>query len=1004
MNGSKYHRAVSDNDYVYAQLQELFSSFAINLVIEGKGSVDPAQLQEAVRKASAVCPGARLVKYGNTWIDSGRTPPVHLIEEVEFDDRDFGAIPHIEAKMDPENGPTSEVVILRTNPAILVFRVFHGVMDGKGVLLWIDNIFRAMNGARLVPVEGAETDLMFLQRRPHSARRHKLGFDVQTLERRSPTKEYCVWRQRLTLPGNPTCLVARIAEIICSLGISDTNRFLVPVDIRRHQKDHLSTANLTLPIFLETRKGESWPVIHERLLTGLRNHDELNLKSADLGVIRQMPAFMLKLGVRAALAFQNMINRQICGAIISNLGMIDLDALRTAQFEATTLYSLTVQQPLAPFAIVISSNKHGVEVMISCYRNTALIARAKQVLEALEKDLSCPSPYEKLNDTEKAYPTEVTVIDLIQRQITRSPNAIAIQCGASTTSYEELGRQMDRMAAYFSSLGVASGETVAIHLDRNFWLMPAILAVLKLGATYIPIDPESVAARNSRILEDSMARICITTSNLKRRISSAACNQFILLDEVDFEAGEIPAVEGLAMPNGVAYQMYTSGSTGTPKGVQIEHRSLVNYLLWAKDEYEVNEQSAFPLFASIAFDSTLTSMFLPLIAGARIEAHEQAINHLTIRKIFESETITHVKLSPSLLQLAVDSTTAPSRAKTLILGGEQFNLGLAQKTRESFGDNWRIVNEYGPTEATIGSITHTYDPQQDAAESVVPIGRPISNTKVHLLDGDLNPCPPGKAGEVFLSGDCLARGYASNPAETERRFVMLDGNTRAYKTGDRAQLNARGDLVFMGRLDDQISIRGHRIEPGEIESALCEFNGIKEATLVVKEMSEERPRLIAFYTSERPIDESDLREHMRASLPSHMQIGLYVHLSEMPLTNNNKIDKAALLIPNDILEQKTENPQVDLTSQDEIILARIWRSVLELSEQYPIHFSDDFYDLGGDSLTMLTLLEESTRQLLGGANEEAFTDAMTSIIAEPTFKHMSETISAIKRGSDRPDL
>jgi amino acid adenylation domain-containing protein len=1004
VKGRKYRREVSDNDYVYAQLQELFSSFAINLVIEGKGPIDPAKLQEAVRKASEACPGARLVKFGNTWIDSGRTPPVHLIEEVEFDGKVFSAIPHIEAKMDPQNGPTSEVVILRANPAVLVFRVFHGVMDGKGVLSWIENIFRAMNGARLVPVEGAETDLMFLKRRPYRCQRHKLSFDVQTLERRSPTKEYRVWRQRLTLPGNPTCLVARIAQIICSLGVSDTNRFLVPVDIRRHQKGHLSTANLTLPILLEASKGEGWPVIHERLLTGLRNNDELNLKSADLGAIRLMPAFLLKLGVRAALAFQAMTNRQICGGVISNLGMIDLDTLSTEQFEATTLYSLTVQQPLAPFAIVISSNKHGVEIMISCYRNAALIARAKQILAALEKDLSCPSSYEQLNDTERDRPPEVTVIDLIQGQIARSPNAIAIKCGASTTSYGDLGRQMERMAACFSSLGVASGETVAIYLDRNVWLMPAILAVLKLGVTYVPIDPESVAARNSRILEDSMARICITTSNLKSRLSSSACQQFILVDEIDLEAQEISTMEGLSRPDGIAYQMYTSGSTGTPKGVQIEHRSLVNYLLWAKDEYEVDEQSAFPLFASIAFDSTLTSMFLPLIAGACIEVHEPAVNHLILRKIFASKTITHVKLSPSLLQLAVNSTPAPGRAKTLILGGEQLNLRLAQKTLETFGDTWRIVNEYGPTEATIGSITHTYNLQQDAVESVVPIGRPISNTKVHLLDENLNLCPPGKSGEIFLSGDCLARGYASNATETERRFVMLDGKTRAYKTGDRAQLNSRGDLVYLGRLDDQISIRGHRVEPGEIESVLCVFDGINEATLVVKEMSEDRSCLIAFYTSRHPIAEGDLREHMRASLPSHMQISQYVHLSKMPLTNNDKIDKAALPLPDDVHEKQAESPSVEQTSQDEIILAQIWRNALELSEQYPIHLNDDLYDLGGDSLTMLTVLEESTRQLLGGANEELFAETMTRVIAAPTFKNMSETISAIKQARDRPTV
>ena len=997
MKNKDYRRPVSDNDYLYEQIQDLFSTFAINLVVEGEGAIDLAELQDAVRRASEICPGARLVKSGDVWVDSGRAPPVHLVEGVEFDSNGLGSIPEIEAKIDPETGPTAEVVVLRIDPAIVVFRVFHGVMDGKGVLTWMENIFSAMNGESSTAVASTETDLMYLNRRPHRSQRHKTQFDVQTLAQPSPTRDFRVWRRRLTLPGKPNRVVARVAEVICSLGISETNRFLIPVDIRRHEKGHLSTANLTLPIFLEAFKGENWRQIHERLLKGLRNNDELNIKSADLGPVRRLPVFLLKLGMRMAVGIQNRINRQICGAIISNLGVIDLDAISTSQFRATTLYSLTVQQPMAPFAVVIASNRHTTEVVISCYANDALIARAEKILATLAERLSGTDAYQQLNRTEREYPADVTVIDLIESRISQSPNAIAIEVGGHSMSYGDLGREVDRLATHFSSIGVSSDDIVAIYMHRDRWLMPAILAVLKLGAIYVPIDPESTAERNSRILESSKSCVCITTSDLQNRLSSAMLDHVVLIDELNFRKQEIPLIGNQSNPNGVMYLMYTSGSTGLPKGVQIEHRSLVNYLFWARGAYDVDEQSVFPLFASIAFDSTLTSMFLPLIAGGRIEVHQNPVDHLVLQGIFASESVTHIKLSPSLLQLAVRSKSAEGKPKSLILGGEQLNRGLAQQAQETFGTQWKIINEYGPTEATIGTVVHTFDAREDADEPMVPIGRPIANTRVHLLDEDLNPTPPGQTGEIYLSGNSLARGYAFNAEETDRRFVMLDHNIRAYRTGDSARLNTRGELVYTGRLDDQVSIRGHRVELAEIESALCSFKGVGDAAILANNSTEGRPSLIAFYTAERPVGETDLRQHMKASLPSHMQISQFVYLCQMPLTNNGKVDKAALSIPEENRPQQSITSSMETGNPDELVLAKIWRRALEMGEEEFIDFEDDLYDLGGDSLTILIVLEDSTRQLLGGASEAELAEIMTKITDAPTFKNMASIIAAVRQ-------
>ncbi len=897
--------------------------------------------------------------------------------------------------MDPQKGPTSEVVILQLNPMIIVFRVFHGTMDGKGVLLWINNIFKALRGEMLVPIEGKETDLSFLKLQKNHSQKNKLTFDVQNLEQRFSIKNYKVWRQRLTIPGRPTCLVAKIAEIITTCGTSHNNRFLVPVNIRRHQKNHLTNANLTLPIFLETTKDDSWSEIHKNLLTGLQNNQEMNLKSADLGLLTKMPGFLLNWGIRALHAWQNISNKHVIGAVISDLGTVDLDALTTDDFQAKTLYSLTVQQPFAPFTVAIASNKHVTEIMVSCYENKLLIDHANQLLKAIKESISSQYENEEFNNTKKSYPFHKTIVHLIEEQINKSPNAIAIRSAEKAISYSTLGSQIDKIAEYLARLGIGSGKTIAVYMNRNELLMPVILAILKTGAAYIPLDCESPQDRLNKILQHSNISACITEAKLKDQLSSIEGDVLVVIDEIDLNNQKV-SFNCLAKSDEIVYQMYTSGSTGMPKGVQIEHRSLANYLLWAKEEYLVNEQSTFPLFASIAFDSTITSMFLPLIAGGNIELFEEKINHLTLKKIIESQHITHIKLSPAHLQLAAKIEHTPGCSKTLIVGGEQLHLKLAEKVHDLYGNDWKIINEYGPTEATVGCITYTYNSEHDLSGHAVPIGRPIINTRVYILDENRRPVQAGVVGEIYLSGDCLARAYANDQALTEQKFVILDGGERAYKTGDLAQFNENSDLVYVSRIDDQISIHGNRIEVGEIENAILEFKGIIEAALIVKQNKVGKNVLIAFYTAENIVHEQSLKQHLQRCLPSYVQVHFFVQLNEMPLTVNHKVDKQALPIPDININSYNEQDVIETVSLQEQTLIEIWREVLELDRGCHIRLTDNFYDLGGDSLGMLTVLNEIITRILDNQNEELFMNKMGDIVKSPTIKNFSRIISNIK--------
>lgn len=992
MKNKPYQRNVSDNEYLYTQLQKLYSPLTIQLIVEGQGEIDIEDLQKAVQCASEACPNARVIMSGSNWVDSQKTPPVRVMHGYEFNGYDFDHIELFEQSLDPENGPTSEVLILRLNPMVLLFRVFHGTMDGKGTLLWIYNIFRSLRGEPLVEITSTETDLSFMRQHKHFDKKNRLTPKVRTLSHRYFTKKTKIWRQRITLTGKPSCMVARIAEMITKHSFSFQNRFLIPVDIRRHDNSHLSNSNLTLPIFLETTKEDSWTHIHQNLLNRLQDNQEMNLSSADLGLMTKIPQFLLKSGIHAMNVFQWIANRQLLGGVISNLGMVDLDALTTNNFRAKTLYSMTIQHPFSPFTVSIASNPFSTEVMFSCYEHDTLIAMAKNIVKDIKEELSSSYQQKKYNNTQKIYPSHETVVYLIEKQINTSPNAIAVQDQNNSITYKEFGKRVDQICTLLASQGIGVGDRIGIFMSRNMQLMPAIVAALKMGAIYIPIDDQSPQERINQILGCSNLSLCITEEGLKDRLSTLQPNLILLLP--DFEANvETIKFDGCSKSTHIAYQMYTSGSTGLPKGVQIEHRSLTNYLLWAKESYGVNELSTFPLFASIAFDSTITSMFLPLIAGAKIKLFEEPVSHVTMKKIIESPNITHVKLSPAHLQLAVKIQSISCVPKTLIVGGEQLNTKLVEKFHALYGHDWKIINEYGPTEATVGCITYVYHPKHCLSGPAVPIGSPIMNTKAFLLDHHRHPVAMGEIGEIYLSGDCLARGYANDKCLTDEKFVMLDQHTRAYRTGDLAQFNENNELVYIGRIDNQINICGHRVELGEIESAILDYQGITDSAVIVRKNNQGKDVLTAYYTSECSVDNESIKKHLQKHLPAYMQVQFFVHLDQMPLNLHHKIDKNALSIYDIRLSNKNENNETIDTQEKELV--EIWKSVLELDENTSISVTDNFYELGGDSLSMLILINEVVTKVIGKENEGAFMKNLSQIIKSPTIKNFSKLLIQI---------
>ncbi len=432
-----------------------------------------------------------------------------------------------------------------------------------------------------------------------------------------------------------------------------------------------------------------------------------------------------------------------------------------------------------------------------------------------------------------------TVLALFEERATREPDATAVRAGFRVLSYSEVDRAANRLARRLIDQGVKPGMRVGVHLKRSPELVVALLATWKAGGAYVPMAADYPSERVRFMLEDAGASLLLTSGDLEEG-GGVPSIPVLRVDETDLfdESGDsTPSRATDPLPSAAltdpAYIMYTSGSTGAPKGVVVEHRALQNYVTWATSCY--GSGLAFPLFSSISFDLTVTSLFVPLVSGGEVCVYPEkggAVD-LTLFDILDDDRVDIIKLTPSHLQLIRGRNLENARVRQLVVGGEDLKRDVAESVQRSLGPDARIYNEYGPTEASVGTVVHRFDPERDQGPSV-PIGRPVANTRIYLLDGGGNPVPPGVTGEIHIAGASLARGYWNRPDRTDEQFVpdpFVDGASM-YRTGDLARLDSHGDLVYLGRLDQQVKIRGARVEVGEVEAALLAHPAIEAGVVV----------------------------------------------------------------------------------------------------------------------------------------------------------------------------
>ncbi|MFI6977695.1 amino acid adenylation domain-containing protein [Embleya sp. NPDC050154] len=605
------------------------------------------------------------------------------------------------------------------------------------------------------------------------------------------------------------------------------------------------------------------------------------------------------------------------------------------------------------------------------------------------------------NDTAAPPPEHPTLTAAIEAQVARDPRAPAVTYRGKSLTYGELDARAARLARRLRGHGVGPETPVALCLEQSLDLAVAVLAVLKAGGAYLPLDPEQPVERLAFMLSDAEVRVLVTDTTLRERTAGHPGTVILLDREPDAtvaeECGPPPVPAG---PGNLAYVIYTSGSTGRPKGVAVQHREALTYLDGVRERFEVVPGSVHGLAQSLSFDFAITALYLAWTTGGELHLIPKRLSGAEFADHLARHPVDYLKMTPSHLA-GLAAEVDPERLlprRLLIFGGEgsswEWTRDLARL------GTCAVVNHYGPTETTVGVTTYRVGPRDEPTSTVTPIGRPLANTRVYLLDEHLEPVPIGVTGEIHIGGDRLARGYLGQPGATADRFVpdpFGPPGARLYRTGDLGRYLPGGDVEFLGRSDQQIKIRGYRVEPAEIEEALRSLPSVGQAVVDARGPAGAQ-RLIAYLVAAdehpgEPPAAAELRRDLLLRLPEYMVPSRFVWLDRMPLKAHGKVDRALLPEP-DAGAGVGDTDRVAPTGATEEALVGIWTAVLDLAA---VGVTDDFFELGGHSLLAMQVLARLRKALPPGSRQVS----LLELFKHRTIRELAALIDR-PRGADEP--
>ncbi|KAA1239850.1 amino acid adenylation domain-containing protein, partial [Aquimarina sp. RZ0] len=565
------------------------------------------------------------------------------------------------------------------------------------------------------------------------------------------------------------------------------------------------------------------------------------------------------------------------------------------------------------------------------------------------------------NATAVAYPLEKTVVDLFTSQVALTPEATALVFEGVSLSYQELDRQSNRLAHYLVSQGIGADDLVGICLDRSIEMVVGILGILKSGGAYVPIKPDSPVSRISHMVADGAIGIVLSDVSSVGVLEDLPIRTVVLdEDSAEYLSSPDHALDLVYSPDSLSYVIYTSGSTGVPKGAMIEHKGLLNHLLLMIDELGMDSNSVVAFTAPFTFDISVWQLLSGLLSGGRIVIYSEAsiLDVSGFQSRASKDGITLLQLVPSYVSNLLDNEEDEGldQLRYFLVTGEAVSTSLLSRWFSRYPDV-PVVNAYGPAEASDDVTLHIMD--KAPSTSLVPIGKPVANMQLYVLDSLDQLCPIGVVGELCVSGVGVGRGYLNDEDKTASSFVShpFIAGTRMYKTGDLGRWLSDGTLEFMGRSDDQVKIRGYRIELGEIENVLLSHELVSSCCVVSRLDDYGTHRLVGYVVVDGDFDKVVIQEYLGSSLPDYMIPHQWVDLDDMPLTANGKIDKKRLPAP-DVSFIGEE--YVEASSAVELSLAGIWQELLGVDR---IGIYANFFDLGGHSLLATRLVSMIRKEL-----------------------------------------
>lgn len=590
------------------------------------------------------------------------------------------------------------------------------------------------------------------------------------------------------------------------------------------------------------------------------------------------------------------------------------------------------------------------------------------------------------NATAQFFSLDLCLPQLVEQQAAATPEALAVSMADLQLNYKELNQQANQLAHYLRTCGVEPNTLVGICLERSIDVVIGLLGILKAGGAYVPIDPTYPAERITFMLNDTGISLLVTKQSIAAKIFTTQGSRMIFLDS----DRALLAQQSKATPpstittDDIAYVIYTSGSTGHPKGVQISHGSVLNLVLWYRQAFELTDADRTTQFASPSFDVITKELWPPLTVGASVHIIDEQIRSAPteMRDWLVSNNITLAILPTILAESLIALEWPDSTALRLLLTGGDVLHFYTPPTLP-----FTLINNYGPTEATVVA-TYERVPTSDQEAGLPSIGRPIANTQIYILDEQLHQVPIGEAGELYIGGHGLAKGYLNRPELTAAKFIhhpfSTDSEAHLYKTGDLVRYRPDGRIEFVGRSDQQVKIRGYRIELSEIEIVLSQHPAVKDVAIIAHEDETDDKRLVAYVTFHQgtTATRTELQQVMQQQLPAYMVPSAFMFLATMPITANGKIDRRALPPP-ETMQRSTEVPFVEPTSLVQIQLAALWEELLAVR---PIGIQDNFFLSGGHSLLAARMLDKIT-QIFGKKI------TLETLFTGPTIEHLAHFLT-----------